>query len=134
MTTSSSLTDTVSQDSNSNLLLHGDAIGSEDWTGIIDDDEFSSNDVAVEEKEDLEQPEHELKPKVVKAYTLRILEPCPLPTSFTLSLYTTAIKKGEIKGLKKLRLLREATSFYRAWHLPKSNEGRVCNNVQSPVY
>ena len=133
MTTSSPPTDTVSQISNSNLLLHGDAIGSEDWTGIIDDDEFSSNDVAVEEKEDLEQPEHELKPKVVKASTLRIPEPCPLPTIFT-TITTTAIKKREIEGLKKLRLLRETTSFYRGICPNPTKEEYICNNVQSPVY
>lgn len=88
-------------------------MGSEDWTGIIDNDEFSlSNDVTVEVKEDLEQPEQELKPNVVKASTLRLPEPCPLPTNFT-TITTTAIENGEIEGLKKLRLLREATSFYR---------------------
>ena len=122
MTTSSSLTDTVSQISNSNLLLHGDAIGSKDWTGIFDDDEFSS--VAVEEKEDLEQPEPpskrarpeeilrvESKPIILPVVSTLLPEPCPIPTVFSEKV-TEAIEKKQVNGNIKLALIREAAVFY----------------------
>ena len=85
-----------------------------DDNGISDDDINDEEILAVKkQKVDIEaEAETEKEPyKVQAAKQLHLPDPCPLPNNFSL-ITTKAIENNSLKGNFKLRLTREAASFY----------------------
>ena len=59
------------------------------------------------------EPSPSKRQKLTTTSDLRLPVPCPLLKNFSDDSVVNAIKKGEIKGLVKYRLLRDVASFYK---------------------
>ena len=91
----------------SEQILHLDDNGISD-DDINDDEEILS---VKKQKVDIEAGIEKEPYKIQAAKQLRLPDPCPLPHNFSL-ITTKAIENNSLKGNVKLRLTREAASFY----------------------